>query len=424
MPSLMLNGPLLVEPSLNNVGRRYLMELPQSQLEPFFQSWLFFGLLHEILQDSYRLDDFIATSLHGGQVITTAKLLSHLREWEHTIQERNTTSTKKHEHLCGCLKLTRACLGVEFPAFDNDLRFQLASVSELIGYAINKAFKVVWIDDPGRSLTPINWGDTTSQHHRQSLLLERSNCCPSHIQMLINDFGTSPQALGFVATCFQDEYLQPRHASCDESKCQAGGRISPHQVPCHVSESCNCESFRVDEGDLADCLTKGCLPLLRVKDEHDLNQLTVEVVESTDSKPYVAFSHVCADGLGNSTATALPRCQIARLKTLVNNIDFEYLPIRGPKDPTKDASQMLLWCDTLCCPVESKEAKKIALTQLYRTYEDAFMVLVLDGNLVSHPRRTDRVSVEEACLRIATSRWITRLWTLQEGALPARKKKL
>ena len=34
------------------------------------------------------------------------------------------------------------------------------------------------------------------------------------------------------------------------------------------------------------------------------------------------------------------------------------------------------------------------------------------------------MSPKEACVRIATSRWMTRLWTLQEGALPSRKHKL
>ncbi|KAI4253129.1 MAG: hypothetical protein L6R42_007696, partial [Xanthoria sp. 1 TBL-2021] len=64
----------------------------------------------------------------------------------------------------------------------------------------------------------------------------------------------------------------------------------------------------------------------------------------------------------------------------------------------------------------------MALMQMYRTYERASVVLVLDRGLISH--REGRVSVIQACLRVATSRWMTRLWTLQEGALPAKKNKL
>ena len=88
----------------------------------------------------------------------------------------------------------------------------------------------------------------------------------------------------------------------------------------------------------------------------------------------------------------------------------------------EDAPEMLLWCDTLCCPVKSKEAQTMALSQMYRTYDEASVVLVLDRRLISH--RVGGMSFDEACTRIAASRWMTRLWALQEGALPARKNKL
>lgn len=147
--------------------------------------------------------------------------------------------------------------------------------------------------------------------------------------------------------------------------------------------------------------------------------MSIDVVASTDSTSYVALSHVWAEGLGNPTATALPRCQLSRLKTLIDNLDFEYLDMSYHPE---DAPEMLLWRDTLCCPVESKEAHTMALRQMYRTYDEASVVLVLDRSLISH--RVGGMTYDEACVRIATSRWMTRLWTLQEGALPARKNKL
>ena len=64
----------------------------------------------------------------------------------------------------------------------------------------------------------------------------------------------------------------------------------------------------------------------------------------------------------------------------------------------------------------------MALSQMYRTYDEATIVLVLDQGLIAP--HAGRKSADEACARTATSRWMTRLWTLQEGALPARKNKL
>ena len=376
----------------------------------------------------YRHEDYVTTLLDSENektIITTADLVSRLEEWEARITQDEASCMAMYEHIAECLSLTFACLVIEYPAFDHDLKFQLASVAEIIGYAANKACNVAWTDDPRRSLTPIAWGRTVSDNFRRSVLLERSNCCPSQMQMLFQAFG-SPQALAFVASCFHEEVVQSHHVLCDANICRAGASVTSGQVTRHdtrhVNASCGCEFLCVDEDQLANCLKEGCLPLLRIREETDLDKLSIEVVASTDSTSYVALSHVWADGLGNPTATALPRCQLSRLKALIDNLDFEYVDMSIASDDPDAAPEMLLWCDTLCCPVVSEEAHKMALKQMYRTYDEANVVLVLDRSLIS--QRVGGMRVDEACLRITTSRWMTRLWTLQEGALPARKNKI
>ena len=427
LPDLRIQGTLGINPFLNISKQRFLAAVPRCELEPFLQNWLFFGLLNEVLGDLYRHEDFITTVLDGGTektIVTTADLLSRLEEWEAKITQDKDSLVTVYEHIAKCLNLAHACLTIEYPDFDNDLKFHLASVAEILGFAASKACNVAWTDNSTRSLIPPHWDTTVSEHFRKSLLLERSNCCPSQMQMLIRDFG-SPQALSFVASCFHEDVVQS-HQACDRHSCRAGdlmtsGQVARH-VTRHVSDSCRCEFFSVDEGLLAECLKKGCLPLLRIKEETNLDKLSIEVVASTDSTSYVALSHVWADGLGNPSATALPRCQLSRLKGLIDNLDVEYTDMSVALDRPEDAPEMLLWCDTLCCPVMSKEAHNMALRQMYRTYNEASAVLVLDRSLISH--RVGGMRVDEACVRIAASRWMTRLWTLQEGALPARKNKL
>ena len=413
-----------LSPALGLVGQHLLAAMPSAELEPFLQNWLFFGLLHEVLGELYRHEDFVTTFLDGEiekTIVTTADLLSRLEEWEARITQDKGSLIAVYEHIAKCLSLTHACLVIEYPAFDNDLKFHLASVAETLGYATSKACNVAWTDDPRRSLIPRDWGRTISEHFQKSVLLERSNCCPSQMQMLSQDF-RSPQALAFVAGCFYEDVVQSHHASCDGDKCQAGNSVTSDEVTRHVSDFCDCEFLHVDEDQLADCLKQGCLPLLRLKEETNIDKMLIEVVPSTDSTSYVALSHVWADGLGNPEETALPRCQLSRLKALIDNLDFEYVDMSVALDHPEDAPEMLLWCDTLCCPVVSKAAQNMALRQMYRTYDEASAVLVLDRSLISH--RVGGMSVDEACVRIATSRWMTRLWTLQEGALPARKNKL
>lgn len=424
LPHLEVDDALPI-PSLSLSHKGFLEEMSPAELKPFLQNWLFFGLLHEVLEDIYRHEDFVVRSMDNGvekSIVTTAKLLSRLQEREVQIKQDDDSIPSIYKHMARCLNMTHACLAVEFPTLDNDLRFHLASVAELLGYAVSKACDVAWKGSPRGSLLPVEWRTVIGKHFLKSILLDRSGCCPSKIEMLIQAFGSSPQALSFVAVCIHVDGIQSNHASCDGRTCRLEGSATSRQVPHHVSDSCGCKLLQVDEKLLADCLEKGCLPLLRIRGEHDIDEMTVEVVASTDSTCYVALSHVWADGLGNPKATALPRCQLSRAKALVNDLDFDYLRRTAASDLPENASEMLLWCDTLCCPVQSKEAQKMALMQMYRTYERASAVLVLDRGLISH--REGRVSVIQACLRVATSRWMTRLWTLQEGALPAKKNKL
>ena len=410
--------------TLSFPNRKLLATMPRAQLEPFLQNWLFFGLLHEVLGGLYRHEEFVTTLLdgeNGKSIITTTDLVSRLEEWVARATQDKASLTAVCEHIATCLKITLACLFITIPTFDGHLKFHLASVAELVRYAASKACNVAWTNDLRRTLITMPFGHTISDDFWKFVLLERSTCCPSQVHMLLQDF-RSLQALGFIASCFYEDNVQTYHASCDEHICRAGDSRTPGQITRHVSESCECKFVHVDEEELVDCLKNKCLPLLRLRKESNMGEMSIEIVPSTRSTSYVALSHVWVDGLGNHTATALPRCQLSRLKALIDNLRNEYLNTSVPLDDQKDTSEMLLWCDTLCCPVVSLEGKNMALKQMYRTYNEASVVLVLDRGLVSN--RVGSMGIDEACLRIATSRWMTRLWTLQEGALPARTNKL
>ncbi|RPD70814.1 hypothetical protein L226DRAFT_443101, partial [Lentinus tigrinus ALCF2SS1-7] len=125
-------------------------------------------------------------------------------------------------------------------------------------------------------------------------------------------------------------------------------------------------------------------------------------VRSAPDAPYVAISHVWSDGLGSTTEEGLPTCQVARIAGLAK----ELLPASGA-----------FWMDSLCVP-NTKDLRKRAIKLMGQTYEDAHTVLVFDVGIRASCARSH--SWEENVLRIATSGWVTRVWTLQEGIL-ARK---
>jgi hypothetical protein len=166
---------------------------------------------------------------------------------------------------------------------------------------------------------------------------------------------------------------------------------------------------------------------------------------------------VWADGLGNPFENALFACQIASVAKLCMSIDTsteasstmteqsssiqgseahsshvatgELNHSKGAIDggsastPKNTASkindgketlskEVLVWIDTLCCPINAKD---LALAKIRDVYEKATYTLVLDSSLRCVSARA--MGLHEVIIRISTSSWMRRLWTLQEAAL-------
>ena len=222
------------------------------------------------------------------------------------------------------------------------------------------------------------------------------------------------QSLHFF-TSMQKSISAERHRLCNRWMCVAYQTDLEHYATQHVIEDCKCEDLYVDVSSLNAVLTSGGFPLLRICEAKTLNELTVEIVASRPNTCYLALSHVWADGLGNTKDNALPRCQLLHLSKIVQSL--------RPKSFLKDTqTELLFWCDTLCCPVVPAEAKNKVLAQMKDIYERATCVLVLDASIRLY--ESEGMSAEEVCARILVSGWIRRLWTLQEGALPADKKRV
>jgi hypothetical protein len=79
--------------------------------------------------------------------------------------------------------------------------------------------------------------------------------------------------------------------------------------------------------------------------------------------------------------------------------------------------KLYFWMDTLCVPRRPKYIHDVAVMNMMHVYEHAERVLVLDAELLASPARA---SYEEINMRIQASRWIRRLWTVQEAALTDR----
>ncbi|KAF8246365.1 hypothetical protein K440DRAFT_645088 [Wilcoxina mikolae CBS 423.85] len=168
-----------------------------------------------------------------------------------------------------------------------------------------------------------------------------------------------------------------------------------------------CHDMVADEKDILRILKNGSIPLILSIDSEDIDEsCTITLIESGPHVEYVAISHVWSDGLGNLQRSAIPRCQMLRLSKLIRGL------------PGRASNILLFWLDTICCPPDAagqNEAQNLAIGMMRQIYENANAVLVLDSWLESQAIKN--MSDTDVLMRIITSPWNNRLWTLQEGAL-------
>ncbi|KAI0634874.1 hypothetical protein C8Q77DRAFT_1156259 [Trametes polyzona] len=183
------------------------------------------------------------------------------------------------------------------------------------------------------------------------------------------------------------------HQDCTEDACTFYTIADTTKyIPSHVEPSCHCEYIKPPLSDVTRLLSDGLVPAV----VYDGKSLRVQAI---DVAPYVAISHVWADGMGSITEHGLPVCVIQRISHLVHGL----LP-----------DSKAFWMDSLCVPGVGT-LRKVAIKLMARTYHKAAKVLVLDKCIKAECSKAR--PWEENLLRIATSGWVRRVWTLQEGLL-------
>ncbi|EMD40983.1 hypothetical protein CERSUDRAFT_80629 [Gelatoporia subvermispora B] len=223
--------------------------------------------------------------------------------------------------------------------------------------------------------------------------------CPFTVGQL---WGFGLCALGFASTRrpFVRKGVGHRdHSQCTKKLCVFNNINPALYSNVHVTERCMCTFVTPPVKLIKDALHRGEIPIISIHASSDPDDAKLKMICSTASsvQPYIAISHVWADGLGSTTGRGLPECQLRHLSQLAHQlVDGGYL-----------------WLDALCVP-EEKEYRSLAIGLMGQTYRKAAKVLVIDSGIGSC---SIRASGEERLLRVATSGWMQRLWTLQEAVL-------
>ena len=372
---------------------------PKSELECFVQTWLFFGLLAEILGDLYDHGVFVTESSETRERILSTKDLPSLIErrinWIHTLEM--TVQKRLYEHARKCIDITWVPLCLDL---DPRVKYSIGAVAESIASAINKAHLTAF---PGSDACRRSFGNGFYTEEIKERMVE-ANWCPNDFARVRDKFG-SIQLL-FYYSRMRKPLSKIHHRNCAEDRCVAHS-INLSQYRTRHCEGCDqggiCEDVSIDNHSIMNILQSGALPLLLIKRRIDEpRKVSVELCSSANrGNNYVAISHVWADGMGNPNDNSLPQCQLARLSDAVDSMD-------------NGGQRAMIWLDTFCCPVDP-DAKRIALSRMRRTYFEARKVLVLDSTLYCY--NSQDLHPAEISARLLTSPWMRRLWCLQEGAL-------
>ena len=411
----------------------YVDEILLSEKLPtasFLQTWLFFGLLREILGSAleelghkglYRHSDFIRSSevsspQQSGQgemrnvgtddslpeFVTTARLIPLLEQWCHIIQPELPRAKKQYSHLLSCTSLLRNFMPQIESRLPLNSRQSLYSTLEVLSICVNRGFSGQSYSQGTYCVVPV-LSQIWTVHKVEKM--RGLGWCPYQAIQLKNIYPAAQICLYLEKLDKRKTLVYgDRHQDCDISVCR--GLQSPQESQ-HRYPQCGCNEVDIEDNEwekLLQILDSNKIPVLCLSRSAD--EVNVTVAAADQNVKYTAISHVWADGLGNKQANALRQCQVNHIYDRLNNFQTPF---------TSDRQEVFVWIDTICCPLKPPDSKRTALALMRETYKNAENVLVFDAEL----EMTDHTNLDylEILARIACSTWNRRLWTLQEGFL-------
>ena len=451
-------------------GHEDTLELVESGLRPdmearivnaFLQSWLFFALLAQVLNQDIEAEKF---RYREGEIRTDGILLSiietALREEQRTTdliatsrdvhfrwsQDDNDQSfhevsrDQKNRWLRASMALeqarrfiTKHCSykhiaddsrptvqkpssasdkEVNEPRADELLVLSIAILGETLQQVRPKAVSLI----PGplqffrdHSYKETSWGYNPFCRKR----MEKSGYCPLEIRRMESSI---PSVSNIYYICFIDKHGRQTHsAECTVQACKGKDkRLDPlhMKASCQQEDSttyCRLAHIQDRETTLERIVREGMIPLAEVaagrpvlKGYPKENLPKFGVMSHSWEE---AIVHCKRDSSGEDDRNMLT-CQLETLQTTFNNL---HASSRNGTPP----ANIPFYVDVLCMPKQTA-TRAAAINQLKFIYHKASTVLVWDRNLLQRPKNGD---IFETCMRIHTGDWITRLWTFQEIVL-------
>ncbi|OAQ65399.2 hypothetical protein VFPPC_06501 [Pochonia chlamydosporia 170] len=309
--------------------------------------------------------------------------------------------------------------------------------------------------------------------------MKENKWCPRTRKVLLGQLGPSAILLSAALKANRGISGSQQHGCCTADECVQLPGPEPEQEastgqrkvaypPQHYEPLCDsggkCRLLGPDMGIVtrilreADSTTEDYeFPIFRISmrkassdsgERDHINGITVERWAWEDSRSlrtpnFATISHIWSQGMGNEGENKLYACQLRLiLQALeaagVSNREWQtetfssQVTSQQIKDVNDDegaqesnsGSELSepFWMDTFAIPVKEQdgkiqktfeETKKRAIRQIYPVFNSATCTIVIDKDLC-------RIGSDSAIMRILTSAWMRRMWTLQEAFLSRR----
>ncbi|KAK8076985.1 hypothetical protein PG996_003155 [Apiospora saccharicola] len=420
----------------------------------FVQSWLFFCLLTVVVRtdEPFNMCDLIRVERLGiGEVyyITTKTLETKLTEW-HNWMKKDPSQAK--------FRLMQTDLVIEFARqvvrenLDNkkreDLKIDpLVSLSIMVLGETLSAVKSSMLREMGESILGWQSDDLNGWGYPTWVMEAMPDKCAYTKKALKRQIG--PNATLLLAAWAHCQWHDGADYGCSKTECKYvkvsrptskgnsaadanGPRVNTVQenyIPrcaCRNQGKSPCKPVGPKMAEVYRILRDGnaSFPVFQV-DETSGNETSVVVKdwgEVQQDSQFTTLSHVWSQGLGNPKSNEVHECQLRFIKEALYGVSESLKKQNRLSRPCK-----FFWLDTFAIPVENKtkpgttptdlfDLRHRSISQMYNVYAESCHSLVIDDDVcVSQNSHTQPELI--AAIKLLTSTWMRRLWTLQEAFL-------
>lgn len=296
-------------PDLPPPEQPYLENLyptPKEELQPFVQTWLYFGMLSEMLglneiapgvrlidedtakEEIAKLHDQFCHEENGKNVLIATNVLT----WGPLFEARLALAPDKYERLLyilQCLQYAMIMVHSIQENMDHTVRYSIAALGELFSTGI---YSAAGLAQPKIELPILGLSWYRDFVRPGGVVEERmlnNGWCPSEVEKIRS------QLQGLFTMHYTSQLRKPTpwldHSNCTRSICRAFHIDISTYRPAHVEDGCGCELIEADPTMVSGILrSTDTFPIVRVEGELDDLRILVERFEPGIS--YVALSHV------------------------------------------------------------------------------------------------------------------------------------